>query len=792
MKFSTQWLREWVNPGVDAPALAERLTMAGLEVDAVTPVAPPLHNVVVGEVLALVKHPEADKLQIASVAVGQTSPLQIVCGAANVCVGMKAPVALVGAQLPGGITIKRAKLRGVESSGMLCSAKELGIEEGASGLLALPQDAAVGTAVSDLLMLDDTLIEIDFTPNRGDCLSVAGLAREIGALYGVPVNVPTVTPTAPTHTQQVSVLLDAPADCPHYLARVISGVNNRAVTPLWLVERLRRAGIRAINPVVDITNFVLLELGQPMHGFDLQRLQGGIQVRRARPGESLTLLDGKTIELSSDLLVIADEARPLALAGIMGGQATGVAEETTSIILESAFFTPDAIRGKGRRFNLQTDSSYRFERGVNPQLQGLAMERATQWVLAICGGQAGPVVEVVAAEYLPQYAPIVLRRARIARLLGIALPDADIEAILNGLGMSIQADAAGWKVVPAAWRFDITIEADLIEEVARVYGYTRLPSELPTGRLTMQPRSETALAASALRRVMVARGYFEAITYSFIEPRLQMLLVPGQEGLALANPISTEMSMMRSSLWPGLIHALKHNRDRQQTRIRLFEYGQRFVPTAQGWREEWVIAGIAMGAPQPEQWGVAGRANVDFYDVKADVEALLVEARIAPHVAFVAAEHPALHPGQSASLRRDDQHIGWIGSIHPAVSEQLGLDAVVMFEIAVEGLQRGGVPRGKSPSKFPSIRRDLAFVVEQTVGVEQLTTQARNVAGNLLADLHIFDIYSGKGVAAQHKSVALALTLQDIEKTLTDAEVEAVVQRVVQTLKVNFNATLRE
>ena len=644
MKISEQWLREWVNPPLSTTELAAQLTMAGLEVEGVEPVAPASAGVVVGEVVSIAPHPNADQLKICQVNVGDTQPLTIVCGASNVRVGMRAPLAIVGAELPNGMVIKQAKLRGVESHGMLCSATELGLSEGASGLLELPADTRIGEDVYEYLRLDDVSIELSLTPNRGDCLSVAGIARELSALNNIPINIKQIQYVKEIISSKIEVKVTVPADCPRYLGRVLKGINRAAKTPLWMQERLRRSGVRSISPVVDITNYVLLELGQPMHAFDLAKLHGGIQVRHATPGEAITLLDGQRINLTPGTLVIADQHQALALAGIMGGLDAAISDGTDDLFLESAFFAPRLLAGRARSYGLHTDSSFRFERGVDPELPRLAMERATQLLLEVVGGQPGPIIEVVSPQHLPARQPIVLRKARLQQLLGIDIPADQTADILQRLGLQPTAHPAGWQVIPPSYRFDIAIEADLIEEIARVYGYNRLPTAQAQVTLSMRPQSETRLALNSLRQVLVDRGYQEIVTYSFVAPKLQQLLDPLRTPIALANPISSDMAVMRTTLWCGLIQTLIYNQNRQQTRLRLFESGLNFIKQDTDIIQEKYIAGLVMGDAYPKQWGLPAR-SVDFYDVKADIEALTALGGKPAAFDYTAQRHPALHPG---------------------------------------------------------------------------------------------------------------------------------------------------
>ncbi|WJW76733.1 phenylalanine--tRNA ligase subunit beta [Thiohalobacter sp. IOR34] len=792
MKFSEHWLREWVNPPVSTEQLAEQLTMAGLEVDSIEPAAPAFEKVVVGEVLEVQPHPDADKLRVCRVEVGQEAPLQIVCGAPNVHAGMKAPTALVGGVLPGGLKIKKAKLRGVESFGMLCSARELGLSEDHAGLMALPADAPVGEDLRSWLDLDDALIEVDLTPNRGDCLSIAGIAREVGLLNRCAVETPEIHPVAAATEASFPVRVNAAEACPRYLGRVIQGIDPAAATPLWMQERLRRSGLRSLGPVVDVTNYVLIELGQPMHGFDLGRLSGGIEVRHARQGESLNLLDGKRVELSDDTLVIADESQVLAIAGVMGGEASAVTSETRDVFLECAFFAPTAIAGLARQYGLQTDSSHRFERGVDPSLQRRALERATGLLLAITGGTPGPVTEVSHADHLPETEAVHLRQTRITRLLGLELPREEVSDILVRLGCGIEPLNDGWRVHPPTYRFDLAIEADLIEEVGRVYGYERLPSTLPSGRLEMAPLSEERVETARIHTLLVDRGYQEAITYSFVDPDLQARLNPGVPGVALANPISSEMSEMRTSLWPGLIKVLEHNLNRQQGRVLLFEQGLRFERQADEIKQDKMLACVAYGSRWPEQWG-AEKAGLDFYDLKGDVEALLALGGRAGCFEFVAEAHPALHPGRSAAIRHGGRRAGWLGELHPRLAGDLGLPAgILLFEIELAALQLARKPVFQPISRYPSVRRDLAFLVDAGVSAQAIRARVEASAGEWLKELLLFDVYQGEGVESGRKSIALGLILQDSSRTLADQDVEAVVERVTAVLQDELGASLRD
>lgn len=792
MKFSEQWLREWVNPDVSTEDLGHRLTMAGLEVDAIEPVAGEFSKIVVGEVIAVEQHPDADRLRVCKVNVGEPEVLQIVCGAPNVLIGMRVPAALVGAKLPGGMKIKKGKLRGVESFGMLCSAAELGIVEEAEGLLPLPLDAEPGMDVREYLKLDDVSIELGLTPNRGDCLGMVGLARETGVLFNADVQQPEMNDVAAVISDSFPVDVQASEDCPRYLGRVIRNINASAQTPMWMQERLRRSGLRSIGPVVDVTNYVLLELGQPMHAFDLDKLQGGIWVRRAMRNESLVLLDGNKVELKPDTLVIADVRGPLALAGIMGGEQSGVSDDSKHLFLESAFFAPESIAGRARGYGLHTDSSHRFERGVDPYIQKLAMERATALLLDIVGGEPGPVIEVVSESHLPKPSSISLRAERIERVLGVSVPAADVTSMLERLGMRVEAGEKEWQVTPPAFRFDVGIEVDLIEEIGRIYGYDQLPTRHPQAGLEIAPRDESHVSLRRIRQRLVDRGYQEAVNYSFIDPAVQARFSPEQVGMALANPLASDMAVMRTSLLPGLIESLKYNLNRQQTRVLLFECGVNYLKQDNDIKEERTIAGVVSGSVLAEQWASEKRA-FDYFDMKADVEDLLTMSGSLESVSFETAENPVFHPGQSAKISRNDEEIGWIGALHPVLAREMGLSgAVFAFEMRLDALQAGELPGFSGVSRYPSIRRDIAIIVDETLAAEKICKTIRAAAGDKLQNLELFDVYSGKGIDSGRKSLALGLILQATSRTLTDIDVETVMDAVLTTLKTEFDATLRD
>ncbi|MEB8055901.1 phenylalanine--tRNA ligase subunit beta [Pseudomonas fulva] len=793
MKFSEQWLRGWVNPQVSRDELVARLSMAGLEVDSVTPAAGQFSGIVVGEILATEQHPDADKLRVCQVSNGQET-FQVVCGAPNARPGIKIPFAMIGAELPGDFKIKKAKLRGVESFGMLCSAAELQISEENDGLLELASDAPVGEDIRQYLSLDDASIEIGLTPNRGDCLSIAGLARDVSALYDVPVTRPLVPAVAAAHDEVRPVEVHAPAACPRYLGRVIRNVDLSKPTPLWMVERLRRSDVRSIDAAVDITNYVMLELGQPMHAFDLAEINGGIRVRMAEEGEKLVLLDGQEVALRADTLVIADHTRALAIAGVMGGEHSGVdTAKTRDLFLESAFFEPISVAGKARSYGLHTDASHRYERGVDSQLAREAMERATALLLEVVGGEAGPIVEAFSEQHLPRIAPVTLRADRIAQMLGMEMDPSQVEQLLNNLGLATQADGAGqWTVNVPSHRFDISLEVDLIEELARLYGYNNLPVRYPQARLAPQARPETRGELPNLRRLLVARGYQEAITYSFIDPKLFELFSPGVEPLLLANPISSDMAAMRASLWPGLVKALQHNLNRQQDRVRLFESGLRFVGQLGNLAQEPMIAGVVTGSRLPEGWA-NGRDTIDFFDVKADVEALLGYSGALGDFTFVAGKHPALHPGQTAEIQREGKTVGYLGALHPELAKVLDLDRpVFVFELVLADVVEGRLPKFSELSKFPETRRDLALIAGRDVASQDVLDVIRDNAGEWLTDLRLFDVYQGKGIDPDRKSLAVGLTWQHPSRTLNDDEVNTTLHTILTSLEQRLNTTLRK
>ncbi len=791
MKFSEQWLRELVQPQIGTQELADQLSLSGLEVDDVEGVAGDFTGVVVGEILTAEQHPNADKLQVCQVSDGEQT-VQVVCGAPNARAGLKTAFARVGAVLPGNFKIKKAKLRQVESFGMLCAEDELGLSEDHGGIMELAADAPVGSDIREYLNLNDKIIDVDLTPNRGDCLSIAGMAREVGVLNKAAVTEVAAPAVAPVIDDRFDVELVDGHACPRYLGRVIRNINPGVATPQWMQEKLRRSGVRSIDPVVDVTNYVLLELGQPMHAFDLSKLEGGIKVRLAEEGEKLVLLDGQEVELSIDTLVIADAKGPVAMAGIMGGEPTSVTDATRDIFLESAFFAPLAIAGRARSYGLHTDSSHRFERGVDWQLQRKAIERATALLLEIVGGEAGPVIEAVAKTELPEVQQVRLRHSKVTAVLALEIPAAEIEEILTRLGMQLEAVEDGWQVTVPSYRFDISIEVDLIEEIARVYGYNNLPVHTPTAKLPIPPIAEARLTLQSLRRHLVARGYQEAITYSFIEAELQKSFDDQHDAIALANPISAEMAVMRTSLWPGLAKALQYNQHRQQSRVRLFETGQRFLPKADELVQENVVAGILAGNRDAEGW-TAGKEKLDFFDAKGDLESLLALGGCGGQFNFVADRHVALHPGQTARIERNGETVGYIGALHPSLEKQLDLNGpVYLFEVSLDAVTGGKLPRFSSLSKFPESRRDLAVVADQTTPFDDIRQVVETEAGEFLKQVTLFDVYQGQGIEPGRKSLALGLTWQHPSRTLNEEEINSAVSAVVSALRERCGATLRE
>lgn len=786
-------MKEFTPLAVGPAELARRLTLAGLEVESVAPVAPPFSGVVVGEVLECSGHPEADKLSVCQVTTDGSDRLQIICGAPNVRKGLRVAVARVGALLPADVRIERATLRGLESHGMLCSARELGLGEEHDGILELPASLPLGRDVRAALDLDDVVMEVNATPNRGDCMSVFGIARDYAAAQERRHLKASTPPVAAAHSGAFPVRIDWGGGCPVFASRVIRGVRAGGTSPAWLTERLRRIGLNSISPIVDVTNYVMIELGQPMHAYDLARLEQGIVVRAAHAGERVTLLDDREYELGADYLVIADAAGPVGLGGIMGGKRTSIGASTTEVLLEAAYFTPAVIAGRARRLGLFTDAAQRFERGVDPTLPQIAMERATALLLEIAGGEAGPV-QMSRAPVVPDPLPewVSLRRSRLARLLGTSVPDEEVRAVLAAIAEEVQPETQGWRVRRPPHRFDIRIEADLIEEVARLRGFDRIAELHAVAPQIPGFDTETHVPGDRLLAAMADSGYREAITYSFVDPAVQRLMFPEAPALALANPISVELSEMRVSLWPGLVLACRENMRRQQSRIRLFEIGNRYDVTGEALREIETLGGVATGSRWPEQWGNA-REPIDFYDVKADIENVLALTGAGEEFEFVPATLACLRPGRTARIVREGQAVGYLGEVHPRLIKALGLsNTLFLFELEIEVAFSSKTLQLRKISRFPSVRRDLAVVVNESVPLAVLRENVTVSASGLLSELRIFDVYRGAGIEIGRKSIALGLILQDSSRTLTDVDADAVVASVVARLRDVLSAAIRD
>lgn len=798
MIISEKWLREWVNVDLDAQGIADCLTNAGLEVDAVKPLVGSIDKIVVGKVLEVEKHPDADRLNLTKVDVG-TDVLNIVCGAANVRVDLVVAVAMVGASLPNGLTIKQAKVRGVPSMGMLCSASELGLEEESSGLIELDSDAEIGQRIDEYLQLDDHLIDIDLTPNRGDCLSIQGVARELKVLADGDYKSLDITPVSHSIDDVVDVSVSDDVNCPRYLARVIKGIKTDVTTPLWMQERLRRSAIRPISPIVDITNYVMIELGQPMHAFDLLKLNQGIEVRQSKLGETIKLLDDSDAKLDGDTLVIADSQGAIAIAGVMGGADSAIDDNTCDIVLEAAHFTRSSASGKARRYGLHTESSHRFERGVDPQLPSAAIERATKLVLEICGGNAGPVTEHTNHSLINDKSPVSIRLDRLKSLLGMPLDADEVDAILRRIAESVDADTAveAWSVSPPSYRFDIEREADLVEEVARVKGYDNIPTAMPRIAPRSVAASEDAIGIRQVRNALVARDFREAITYSFIDPEMHAFF-SSEDPVKLANPLAENMAVMRTSLLPGLMNALQFNANRQQTRIRLFETGATYHKVEQGFEEQQKIAGLVTGLREPVQWAVDAAKKVDFFDLKADLVAVLALTGHENDITFDQFEHIAMHPGQLAQVSVIDnsdgssqQHLGFIGRLHPSIEKKFGVGPTFAFELNLDLAMQAKLPSFTPVSRFPSVKRDVSVVVSDSVSVEQLLNSVQKSIGPALVKVDMFDLYKGPGVNDDCKSVSLSLILQHADITMTDEESEKLVNQALFDLESSLGAILR-
>ncbi|AQV15360.1 phenylalanine--tRNA ligase subunit beta [Acinetobacter pittii] len=791
MKISENWLRTWVNPAIDSETLSDQLTMLGLEVDELAPVAKPFTGVVVGEVLTVEQHPDADRLRVTTVNIGSGEPLQIVCGAPNVRAGMKAPVATIGAVLPGDFKIKKGKLRGVESQGMLCGASEIDLEDKIDGLLELPADAPVGINIREYLKLDDNVIDISITPNRGDCFSIRGIAREIAVINQLQMNEPDIKSVDATIADEKKVVISTEG-APRYLGRVIKNVNVKAATPEWMEQALARSGIRTHSILVDVTNYVLMELGQPMHAFDLAKIEGTVHVRQAQPQEKLQLLNDQEVELQEDIMVIADDQKALAIAGIMGGLASSVTDDTTDIFLESAFFAPLAIAGRARRFGLHTDSSQRYERGVDFELPLIAMNRASQLIQELAGGEFGPITVAEKTEILPKREAIELKQAQVDQLLGYQLTADFIADALTRLGCEVTVKAEGeWNVVPPSHRYDMAIYQDLIEEVARIDGYDNIQISLPSMDVQLakyQDRFEIA----ELRQTIVTLGYQEAISFSFADAKLEKQLNPQVNPLMLANPISSDLAAMRSTLLSSLIPCVQYNLNRQQSRVRFFELGLRFdyqdAKSIEDLKQIPTLALVAVGSQQPESWHVKPQP-MDFFDFKGEIEEILAAGRV--KVEYVRSERAWLHPGQSAEILVDGQSIGYLGRLHPSLENELDLSTTWVAELNQTAVLQSYVSNFTELSRFPSIRRDIALLISDNINVRDIQQLIEKTGGELLDSTWLFDVYTGQGVAEGKRSLAFALLWQHPSRTLEDAEIKSGMDNIIQVLENTYQATLR-
>lgn len=793
MKVSTLWLREWVNFSLTEQELADQLTMAGLEVDAVSPVAGAFTHVIVAEVLATRPHPDANKLTLCDVNINTDTPLKIVCGAANVRPGLKVALAMIGAQLPGGLKIKESKLRGELSQGMLCSVTELGLAEHSEGIMELESNAPVGMDIRDYLMLDDHVLDVDLTPNRADCFSVLGIAREVAVLNKLPLLHPEMSIVAPACDDVLAINLQNPEACSHYCGRIIRAINPDATTPLWMAERLRRGGIRTLHPIVDVMNYVMLELGQPMHAFDLARLNGDINVRYSHEGERIELLDGQEITLNDKVLVIADKEKPLAMAGVMGGAESAVQSHTVDVFLESAFFNPVTIAGVARKYGLFSDSSQRYERGVDPSLQIKALERATSLILSIAGGKAGPVIDASDNTHLPARISFIFNTEKVKKLTGLTISLPEMKSLLEGLGISVGKESGSqFEIQVPSHRFDIQQDVDLVEEIIRLYGYDNLYAQPMNTVVQAGCVSTNERIAADFTSWFKAKGYHETISYSFVDPELQEALYPEKESMQLLNPISSELSQMRIGMWPGLIASMIYNVHRQQNAIKFFEIGVVFDVEQQQLRERPCIAGLLTGEQGGLNWSEVTRFY-DFYDLKGDLQSLFAALKL-KNVTFIPAVHDALHPGQSAQIMIDGRHAGWIGVLHPRLSDALDLNhEVILFELNLESLVNHVSPLYKSISKYPQIRRDLSFLVNKDVNVMQIERVVREtVKENWLKAFDVFDVYMGKGIPEDKKSLAIAMTLQDDSRTLVDSEINLLISAILKSLETEFAIILRE
>lgn len=813
MKFSEKWLREWVNPPVDTQALGEQLTFMGLEVDDIVSAAPGFKSVIVARIANIAQHPDADRLRVCDIDTGGQELVQVVCGAANARQGLLVAFAQVGGELPGGMKLKKAKLRGVVSMGMLCSSSELGLSDESEGIMELAQNAPIGADLIDYLELDDSIIDVELTPDRGDCLSIRGIARDLSAKNDLALQLREINEVAVQTDSSWPVTVESDNACVRYAGRLIQGVDLTTSSPNWMTERLRRAGVRSINVAVDITNYVMLELGQPMHAFDAEKLQGSIRVRLAKTGERLLLLDGREVSLDAETTIIADDSGPIGIAGIMGGMSTAVDENTKTIFFESALFLPELIAGKPRRYSAHSESAHRFERGVDPSGQTEALEYATGLMKTIAGGNAGPVVDWQNEGRMPERQTVQVRQSRLRRILGISPEPSAVTTIFNRLGIQCETNDEGWTVQAPSYRYDLAIEEDYLEEVARVLGYDSLPRTYPVHRPVFRALPETRISPINIKQRLVSRGYQEVVTYSFVEPEQQQCLRPDLKALPLANPISSELGVMRTTLVGGLLSTLIKNSARQTHSMTLFETGLRFIAnparlrlaeldehiavehgrdiqSGDGVYQQNMLAGLVAGRRHSENWNT-NADQVDFFSVKADIENLFQQAN-GTTVTFEATELELLHPGQRAAIAIDGQAVGFLGTLNPIVQKRLNLtQAPVVFELTLEALSVAKVPKATPMSRFPQVRRDIALLVDNSVSYQSMVDVISSEAPTILRDIKIFDIYEGKNLPEGKKSVALGLILQEFSRTLEDKEVEAVVARIVAALESAHGAVLR-
>ncbi|VFP86685.1 Phenylalanine--tRNA ligase beta subunit [Candidatus Erwinia haradaeae] len=796
MKISELWLREWVNPTINSLELCNQMVMAGLEVNNREPVSPNFHRVLIGEVVKCVRHPHSNTLYITTIDIGASNVLNVISSAVNCRQGLKVAVAPVGAILPGHCAIQKTKLHGEISEGILCSFSKLGIPIEQEGIIELPTNASVGTDLRQYLQLEDHIIEISIPANRADCLSIMGIARDVSVISRTPLYESKVTPIFSAVPNLISIHVDTPEDCPRYLARIIKKVNIQASTPLWMREKLRRCGVNSLSPVLDVTNYVLLELGQPIHTFDLEKIQGDLSIRYAKKGESVIHLENGTVRLDGNTLVVADEEKILAIAGIAVSKHASVTIQTQDLLLESAFFRPSSIVGRARRYGLHSDTGSRFERGVDSKLQYKALERVTSLLLTICGGSPGPVIDITHDSALPLPNIINLYRKNLDRLIGHCIPHKTVTDILERLGFMIltRQDHDHWKVIAPSWRFDIAIEVDVVEEVMRIYGYNQIPNMPVQASLVMSQYCKKDFPLQRVKELLIDKGYQEAITYSFVDPKIQSMLHPKQEGLRLLRPVSRDMSVMRLSLFSGLLGAVLYNQHRQQSRIRLFESGLRFVPDISApysIRQELMLSGVISGDRYSEHWDLE-RSEVDFYDLKGDVESIFDMQHKLYQIKFIRELNPAFHPGQCAAMYINTDYIGCIGVLHPEIERNLGLKGrIVVFELIWNRILDSIVPHVLPVSRFPANRRDISIVVEEHILAGDILRECKKVRDKYIIDVNLFDVYRGNKVAPGFKSFTISVIVQATTRTLEDYEITNTITKCIAALKNRFNARLR-